>query len=125
MEKIHHIAWTNKIRSLNKIMNYINITIIGLIANLIGAIFLAISFSSTDEKVGSHTDSKGKTTDFVLPNFHKRKFRIGMFFLIIGFLIQIIDSYTTTHKEFLDVTEGNKVVYEVESGEVFLVALNY
>jgi len=70
-------------------MNQNPITIIGLTINLIGAIFLAFSFSPT-EKVGKHTADNGKTTDFILPNFHKWKFKLGITLMIIGFVFQII-----------------------------------
>jgi hypothetical protein len=70
-------------------MNQNFVTISGLAVNLLGAIILAFSFS-TSEKVGTHTDNNGKTTDFILPNFHKWRFRIGIGVMVLGFLIQIM-----------------------------------
>lgn len=70
-------------------MNNACITSLGLVLNLIGAILLAFSFSAS-EKVGTHTDGKGKTTDFVLPDFHKCLFRSGILIMAAGFLLQLI-----------------------------------
>ncbi len=63
--------------------------IIGLILNFIGTILLAFSFSPS-EKVGTHTSNNNKTTDFVLANFHKWFFRLGIIIMLGGFLLQLL-----------------------------------
>jgi len=70
-------------------MNDICITSIGLILNFLGAVLLAFSFSAS-EKQGDIIEDSGKKRDFVLCDFHKRLFRVGISIMSIGFLCQLV-----------------------------------
>lgn len=62
---------------------------LGLIFNFIGAIILAFSFRAAEDTLIIE-DIKEEAGPFTLVRYHKWRFRIAIFLIISGFLLQFI-----------------------------------
>jgi hypothetical protein len=70
--------------------------LIGLIANFVGIVLIAISFGGTVEAV-QQTDSQGRKI-YLAALLHPRAFLFGLSILGLGFLLQIISEVAAFFK---------------------------
>ena len=61
---------------------------LGLVLNLIGTLLIAFSFGKNIEKA-HQVDDKGRKI-YLASFLHPRMFKLGMFLLILGFLLNIL-----------------------------------
>lgn len=71
------------------IMNFMTLSKIGLILNLIGTVMVAFSFGKNPEEAHSE-DEKGNKI-YLASFLSPRLFKSGLALIFIGFLLQLID----------------------------------